>query len=100
MYVRILTQHCMSARSHIPSTDAFAARHVWAKMHRCPQTGYSLLYSHRYASMQEQTGHRYRAIMTREGISTENEKERGTEKRAEQKELGTVRKPPLVHTKI
>lgn len=88
-YVRRLAQHCMSARSHIPSTDAFAARHVWAKMHRCPQTGYSFLYLQRHARMQEQTSHRHRATIRGEG-----------EKRVKQKELRTVRKPPLVHTEI
>lgn len=84
-YVRQLAQHCMPARSHIPSTDAFAACCAWAKMHRCPQTGYTLLYSQKYARLQEQTSHPHRVTMRGER-EKHKERERGEarEKRAKQ----------------
>ncbi|KAL6893302.1 hypothetical protein GGI43DRAFT_177811 [Trichoderma evansii] len=79
LYVRKLTQHCMSARSHIPSTDAFAAWHAWAKMHRCPHTGYSFS-THKYAGMPEQTNHRHR---TTSRLGEEKKREKREESEAE-----------------
>lgn len=88
LYVRKLTQHCMSARSHIPSTGAFAACHVWANMHRCPQTGYSFP-THRKARMPEQTNHRHRTIR-RAGKEVTGEEERRERGRTSLEELETV----------